>query len=334
MLFPAVEAGTHGVELFFVLSGFLITGILYDTKQQEGYFTKFFARRCLRIFPLYYGVLLLALWVFPWTGSRTAWQTEATANWQWLMLYGTNLLIALRGEWCLGALDHFWSLAIEEQFYLLWPFIILWLRRRPAMLLCAGLMIAAAVGRFLWIIEGGNEAARYVLTPFRIDALAAGAWIALYLRGGMPIATLAKGARITLAVVSLLLVPISILHLRLLSLTDELWTIECAALLIVMLAAAQGTVFDVLGKCRPLRWFGHYSYGIYVFGNLLIIALAPVLNAPQLAQMLGSAYAGQLAYALILGAATVGVAVLSWHLYEKHFLRLRSCFGMSSRSSG
>jgi peptidoglycan/LPS O-acetylase OafA/YrhL len=330
VLFPALESCTHGVDLFFVLSGFLITGILHDTRRREGYFAKFFARRSLRIFPLYYGVLFVVLWALPWIGMRTNWQAEAASHSPWLLTYGTNLLIAIRGEWCLGALDHFWSLAIEEQFYLLWPLVILWLSRERAMALCVCLMAGAALGRFLWVVEGGDEVARYVLTPFRVDALAAGAWIALYLRGGMSISALGRAARITLAIVSLLLLPISVYHLRLLSLTDDLWTIECAALLIVVLAAAQGTAFESLGKNRCLQWVGHYSYGIYVFGNLLIALFAPLVSASGLSRLLGSAYAGQLAYALILGAATVGAAVLSWHLYEKHFVRLKARFAESA----
>jgi peptidoglycan/LPS O-acetylase OafA/YrhL len=141
-----------------------------------------------------------------------------------------------------------------------------------------------------------------------------------------PIKTLGRVARVTLGVTSPLLVPISICHLRLLSLTDDLWTIECASLLIVVLTAGQGTTLANVGQSRLLRWFGHYSYGIYVFGNLLIAGFSPLVNAESLSNALGSLYAGQLAYALILRTATVGVAVLSWHLFEKHFLSLKPHF--------
>jgi peptidoglycan/LPS O-acetylase OafA/YrhL len=324
VLLPGLEAGTHGVDLFFVLSGFLITGILYDTKHREGYFRTFFARRSLRIFPLYYLVVIVAIWALPWIGIRSDWQLDAAEHSGWLVMYCANFLIAFRNEWCLGSFDHFWSLAVEEQFYLVWPLVILWLNRRQAMALCAGLVVSAMLGKLIWVELGGSEVARYVLTPLRLDALAAGAWIALWVRGGVALASVGRWAGIALALLSLILVPVALFHLRLLSLADDLWVAECAALLIVVLAAHESNRFNFLGNCQPLRWLGHYSYGIYVFGNLLIGVFAPVLTAGGLAQELGSPYLGQLVYALILGTTTVEAAVLSWQLFEKHFLRLTS----------
>ncbi|HEX5104368.1 MAG TPA: acyltransferase family protein, partial [Pirellulaceae bacterium] len=259
------------------------------------------------------------------------WLVDASTDSGWLFCYGTNLVISARRQWCFGPLDHFWSLAVEEQFYLLWPFVILWLRRRQAMLLCASLIVGASLGRFVWILEGGDEVTRYALTVFRMDTLAAGAWIALYLRGGASVASCGRIATVALCTISLLLLPLSVLHLRLLSLTDVLWTAGCAALLVAMLAAQPGTILDHVGKSRVLGWFGHYSYGLYVFGNLLIAALAPLITAAEMGRLFGNNYVGQVVYVAVVGAATVAVAVLSWHLYEKHFLGLKALLANAAK---
>ena len=146
-LLPAIDTGARGVDLFFVLSGFLITGILFDARGQNRFFTNFYARWALRIFPLYYAVLLATLVIWPGIEPQTTWQRPAMEYAPSLWLYSSNLLIAWKGKWCLGAFDHLWSLAVEEQFYLAWPFIIAALSRRRAMAacgLCSPLLSAAA----------------------------------------------------------------------------------------------------------------------------------------------------------------------------------------------
>jgi peptidoglycan/LPS O-acetylase OafA/YrhL len=106
--------GSYGVDLFFVLSGFLITGILYDACNKPHYFRNFFMRRILRIFPLYYGVLALLFFVGPLIpplrGSTLDFLVDRQA---WAWLYAVNIYIAKHGEWSFSYLDHFWSLAIE-----------------------------------------------------------------------------------------------------------------------------------------------------------------------------------------------------------------------------
>jgi peptidoglycan/LPS O-acetylase OafA/YrhL len=119
------EHGALGVDVFFVLSGFLITGILLDTLARPHYFRNFYARRVLRIFPLYYAVLGFAFLILPRIAPSTAVRYAAVnreAIWYWLHL--SNFAIARRGSFVHGILDVSWSLAIEEQFYLLWPALV------------------------------------------------------------------------------------------------------------------------------------------------------------------------------------------------------------------
>src|ERR1035437_5812327 len=117
--------GWVGVDLFFALSGFLITGILLDTRKANNYFSAFYARRVLRIFPLYYSVLIVIL------GAAAVWSHRPhvlplVADQKLSFLYLTNWLVLWKGEWGPNIVGHFWSLAVEEQFYLIWPLCV-WL---------------------------------------------------------------------------------------------------------------------------------------------------------------------------------------------------------------
>ncbi|HLL88149.1 MAG TPA: acyltransferase, partial [Tepidisphaeraceae bacterium] len=144
----AADAGWVGVDLFFALSGFLITGILLDAKGKPGFFRNFFARRTLRVFPLYYGVLFVVCVLLPALGLL---KLGVPLSQRWLWLYATNLFPLLRSadgagfffpnSWDLQ-FGHFWSLAVEEHFYLAWPLVVYALGRRPLMVTCAALMVA------------------------------------------------------------------------------------------------------------------------------------------------------------------------------------------------
>src|SRR6516164_5005605 len=132
--------GTYGVDLFFVLSGFLITGILYDTRNNSQCFRNFYMRRLLRIFPLYCGVLALVFFVGPVIPLLQASTLDYLLERQaWAWLYAVNIHVAKHGEWSFSYLNHFWSLSVEEQFYLFWPLVVFLLARRPRALLAISL---------------------------------------------------------------------------------------------------------------------------------------------------------------------------------------------------
>lgn len=115
--------GERGVDLFFVLSGFLITGILLRTKSQPHYFRNFMARRVLRIFPLYFLSLVLGILVIPNLLNTNSFDLASREQF-YLWTYTSNFRMAWLNEWCFGAFDHFWSLAVEEHFYLIWPAVV------------------------------------------------------------------------------------------------------------------------------------------------------------------------------------------------------------------
>lgn len=193
-----LRLGWAGVNLFFVLSGFLITGILLDSKAGPHYFRNFYARRVLRIFPLYYGYLFAALTlgrVFSYYGSATL-RLEALHQ-VWLWTYTSNLFEALRRQ-DLQFFRHFWSLAVEEQFYLFWPLVVFLLPRRAlAWFSVGGVLTGVSARIFLKLASGdGFAGLQLFMTPCHVDALSLGALAAIALRTERAWRLAVKGARV------------------------------------------------------------------------------------------------------------------------------------------
>src|SRR4029077_8518462 len=163
--------GLLGVDLFFVLSGFLITGLLYEAHDKPNYLRNFYMRRVLRIFPLYYGVLALVFFVAPLIPPLLGPTLDYLLDRQaWAWLYGINVYLAGHEEWSFSYLNHFWSLSVEEHFYLVWPFVVLLLARWPRALIAVSLAISlgAMLARVVGILMGLSWWTTDVLTPFKL----------------------------------------------------------------------------------------------------------------------------------------------------------------------
>jgi peptidoglycan/LPS O-acetylase OafA/YrhL len=326
--------GWCGVDLFFVLSGFLITGILLDSKGRQGYFSTFYARRVLRIFPLYYAVLFFSLVILPGIPhpkSQNFGRIAGDEAWYWLYL--SNYSIAKAQTFRHGILDVSWSLAIEEQFYLLWPLIVFLLNRRALLWLCGGVAVSALLLRCFLVCGGIRPIATYVLTPTRMDALVMGAWVALFLRGEMGPALLRPLARAALFV-GLPVLALCVALGRTDSLDPLMQTagysvlgmVFSALLALLVIRPADSTWFRLF--CHPVvLTFGKYSYALYLFHLPLRALLRDTAYRPERFLVLfGSKIPGQLVFYLISGAFSLGAAWLSWNLMEKHFLKLKRFF--------
>ncbi|MFN0020629.1 MAG: acyltransferase family protein [Pirellulaceae bacterium] len=319
--------GQRGVDLFFVLSGFLITGILFDARQKPHYFRNFYMRRTLRIFPLYYAVLAVTLVLLPLAGLSTMKLfPEAHQDQAWLWLYGANVLQSLRGDWCLGSFNHFWSLAVEEHFYLFWPVVIYCCSRRTGMIACGSVVAVAALTRTLWLLGGGNDVAAETFTLLRMDALAMGGLLALAVRGPGGVKALYPWAIAAVLLLGTILLPTSLLHKRLLAIPELLFAAFFAGVILLALTASKEGCWGKLWNSPFLRFFGKYSYGMYVFQNLLIPVVASWLSVDILQNHFGSQLLAKLTYLALMSALTIAAAVASWHLFEKHVLKLKCWF--------
>ena len=216
------EAGWIGVDLFFVLSGFLITGILLDSRGRAHALRNFYARRSLRIFPLYFAVLIGGLLLLPALGYTYEGQQATESNQLWLWTYTTNLFIVSEQSYFFTAdglkLAHLWSLAVEEHFYLAWPLAVLYLPVRRLMGISLSIILGALLIRCVIYLNGSAGLTNYVLTICRMDSLMFGSVLALGTR--LPSAT--RKLRSILAVGG----AISGCLLALIMLTTKGWWIE------------------------------------------------------------------------------------------------------------
>lgn len=326
-----LNSGWIGVQLFFVLSGFLITGILLDTSGTPGYYRNFMARRILRIFPLYYGVLIVAFVVIPLLVSVPPGHGE---NQIWLWLYVENFTAPFGGSEAL--FPHFWSLCVEEQFYLLWPLLV-WLGGRRGVLAIGAVLVALAVVARVWVRhrypgDVGADAA-YVFTFCRMDALAIGAMTAALLRDSRVQEWLQSrnGMRMEIVAVVALIGGCLIGKFQRTGASMQWfgYTIIALGFAGMIVAILQSSSFSSrLLAWRPLRSVGTYSYAMYVFYAPLHL----LIGLPLLGRLpFSPGILVTLIYTLIMTAITYGLGALSYHLYERRFLVLKSRF---SRHAG
>jgi peptidoglycan/LPS O-acetylase OafA/YrhL len=311
-------AGWLGVDLFFVLSGFLITGILLETRGRPGWLRRFYLRRAFRIIPAYYLALALLLAV-QLTGREFN-----LASFGWTASWLTNILIGRDGWSALPTtMHHYWSLAVEEQFYLLWPFAVALLSRRALLVLCAGLVVDASLLR-VGLAQSSHMAASYVLLPARSDGLAVGAIFALLAQGEGGMEALARWLRWPIVAASAVIVTIVVVN-RNFAADDTLVlgfglaavVILAGCLMVLGMVRGQGGAWGRLLEARPLRLLGTYSYAIYLWHQPVILWLTAMgLSAAVLPRVAGSDLPGLLLLGAVAAAASLGLALLSWRLVE------------------
>jgi peptidoglycan/LPS O-acetylase OafA/YrhL len=323
--------GWVGVQLFFVLSGYLISGILLDSRGAPAYYRAFFGRRVLRIFPLYYGVLLLCLVILPAVGLAPEPLLADRAHSAWLWTYLINWAEPLGVP--VAAFPHFWSLAVEEQFYLVWPLVVRHTTPRRLWKVAAVLVIAAFGSRLGLRLAGAGDAGPYMFTICRMDALGLGAAVAAVLR--IPEyrerAVRWRGG-ITVAVSALFVAGLFATHgYPRTTYSDQTFGYTILALsfaalvLVVVLDHQRGRGWVGAGfENAVLRSFGKYSYAIYLFHQPLNLLIGVPLLHSLLPHGMGLKAGGT--YMLSVTAASYALAVVSYHGYEKHFLALKRYF--------
>jgi peptidoglycan/LPS O-acetylase OafA/YrhL len=326
--------GRWGVDLFFVLSGFLITGILWDTRGSRRYFKTFYMRRTLRIFPLYYATLLVLVVLIPSSlALQYAPEVLRVRELQgWLWPYLANVYVAKTGAFDIPYVAHFWTLAVEEHFYLFWPFAVGLLSRRTAMGLSVALSVLAVSLRIAVGIWGPNPFYAHVLTPCRLDALCIGGFLALAARGPLGTAGVGPLARRWLLPTAGGVLLTSAVHAvspghALTEPLRELFLALCFGCAIVLAATDYGpALYRSWLRAGWLRWLGKYSYGLYVFHGIIAYALGAHHTLPYFVGLTGSSLGGLLLQALVATAVSIGISVVSYELFEAPFLRLKKWF--------
>ena len=343
-----LNAGWAGVQLFFALSGFLITRILLDAKGGEGWIGHFYARRLLRIVPLYYAFLTFMLFVAPHLTVLGPLHSHDTRSSLWYWTYLVNWAAPFGGV--MGTMPHVWSLAVEEQFYLAWPLLVAaWSDRMLAisclLMTLSALFVRAAV-HVMFPGEVGSAAA-YELTIARWDTIALGALVAIALRHPRVCELLARNlVRIVGAVLSLLL----LLTLMQRGLPARGWLTELVGQPLTGIASAtlvlacvvtgglttrgarlQRTLVGALSTA-PLRTIGKYSYAIYIFHSPVHRVLHE--HAVQWLNVGGGTrrLCMHIAYSALVLAISLAFARVSWLLLEQPFLGLKRYVPMPSAS--
>ncbi len=328
--FADMDWGWMGVQLFFVLSGFLISGILFDSRQVVEntaisslfLIRQFYIRRFLRIFPIYYLVIVVSLLLNI---------EPARQIWVWLVSYTANVYITVFNTW-IGAFSHFWSLAVEEQFYLIWPCLVMFVPRKwlPLTLLCT--IVLAPIYRF-----GAYQMYRYDVNPFdfkpgtltlaNFDSLGMGALVAYTWRTKLTRENVQKYLTEIILPLGLILYVITLAlyhyHLK----PSIFFTLNDFALSLIFawLVGAAGIGFTgTMGKILTFPIFsylGKISYGIYVYHYLVPLFSVPVMRAINISFPVPGVL-----HFIVSGLATVILASISWYLFELPINKLKQHF--------
>jgi peptidoglycan/LPS O-acetylase OafA/YrhL len=324
-LFPLARIahlGWIGVDLFFVISGFLICGILLDTRESPAFFRNFYARRSLRIFPLYYAFLAVMVIAIPLLQRSSEFFDQSGSIW-WYVLYGGNIREAIIGHEPAYVLAPLWSLSIEEQFYISFPLIVWRLGAQRLWKLLWLLVAVAPLFRLVTLVLWpANERIQYLATFSRMDNIAIGCLIATGFRLGRINLSAEKAGRLALGAVLALCAVFALGGL------DRLHSFcRIAGYSITAFTFAAVVIWAVLARPAWLQWsaltsLGKICYGVYLLQRPAQVILGKVLERTGLHLDPTVALIANCGFAILLAAA-------SWHLFEKHILRLKDRFVVS-----
>lgn len=306
--------GQSGVTLFFVLSGFLITRILLASKDGSNYFSSFYIRRSLRIFPLYYFFLALIFFIIPaFSGTGYVPFNKQVYNWVYLQNFAVTF------KWPYEGPAHFWSLAVEEHFYLFWPLLVYVLDKRKLWWACISIAIIAIISRIV-LLQNGYDAFWFTLT--NMDSLAMGSILALMEPIITGKETAAKSKRLFTLCFFLVLIPTGALWFNVSGKREMyvqvikplLLNVICFSLIGRVIASESGRLLTAF-KNKTLMYLGKISYGLYVYHPLCFsIFFAHTYTGSVLLDF------------VICFIIAIAVATASYYLFEARFLNLKKYF--------
>lgn len=344
------NAGWTGVQLFFALSGFLITGILLDNRGARGWIMPFYMRRALRIVPAYFVLLSIVFLAAPRIGWMAPLADHGHRGQWWYWTYLSNWISPFDGM--AKALPHVWSLAVEEQFYLVWPLVVMLLPGRfllPACALLAAGALVARVGVHRFLPEAVALEAAYTWTTSRADAVAFGAAVAIAMRARrglevirriLPVAAATSIAALcAIVLIARGLPPHGVITEVAGQPVAGILSASLVALCVVgplsgrRVRAVQERVVSLLSR-QGLMTIGKYSYALYLF-HLPVHLLLKETAASYLAGGSGiQRLIAVIAYTVVVFLVSMLLAVLSWRLVEAPALSLKQLFPMPGSKAG
>lgn len=315
-LYKFAAIGQTGVTLFFVLSGFLITRILLATKDSPGYFRDFYIRRALRIFPLYYLFLIIYFFVVP-VVKQLPFVPAGQQFYFWVYLQN----FAMTFNWPAVGPRHYWSLAVEEHFYLLWPCLVYHLNTRGIKIAILVMLVGAFICR---IILGQNGYEIFVFTFTRMDDIGIGALLAVWELEGK----LKGSAKKFLCGLILVLIPTILLWVSFTGKSVFLMQVLKFNLISICYCCFVGFVIAVDQESRISKvlsgaffsFTGRISYGLYIYHELCFGLLAEKFKAVPL----------YLLFVISFGVAYL-VAFISFRFFESKFIELKKYFTYDRR---
>lgn len=327
------EWGWTGVDLFFVLSGFLITSILWRYRKSGNYFLAFYGRRFLRIFPLYYLVLFLLLIVMPVVAPWMVANLRYPSPWYWL--YGSNIAVSFYG-WGPRYLSHFWSLGMEEQYYLVWPLVV-WCApsRRVLTGLALGALALTIATRWYLVTQEWMLTAPYTFPLARLDGFVLGGLVALW---RVELGTLLRHPSLRTAMFAVIVaVPLAIAIHDVKALSWSLWTLPWSVSGYFCIAAYYTLVLVFVLEAPAGRWthrvmtipalvdYGKYSYAVYLLHVPVDTIFRKLEWHPETA-LLDYFWWSMPAYTIFLVLISYLLARISWWLLEERCMRLKRYF--------
>ena len=338
------NAGWVGVQLFFALSGFLITRILLEGKGGAEWIGSFYARRFLRIVPLYFAFLFVMLLVAPRIPVLSGLVAPGHRTTLWFWLYMSNWIAPFGG--LVAYMPHVWSLAVEEQFYLAWPLVIALLSERGVMRVCIAMTLSSLIARGLlhatMSLHAGSDAA-YEFTIARWDTIALGALVALVVRDGEMELFFRRHLLLILGSICGAILAATAAQRGLparglfTEIVNQPLTGMFAAFLVFTCVARRSPsvggarLQDIVIRTLSANWLaiiGKYSYAIYLFHSPIHRVLQPYGRRLLSEGGANERFVSLVAYCSVVLALSFGFALISWRLIEAPFLSLKSRFPM------
>ncbi|MBS1759092.1 MAG: acyltransferase [Bacteroidetes bacterium] len=321
--------GWIGVDLFFTLSGFLITDILLKTVLQPNYLRNFYIRRALRIFPLYYTALILFLIILPRFNTPLNLNYYVN-NQEYIWTYLQNWLYIFKPTNDTSSLTHLWSLAVEEQFYLLWPFVILLIRNPKYLLITVSVILLSIIGLRLWAwLHHVPGLSYYNLYTFsRIDGICIGSMIAILLRINPNFLTKYTSFIVLFfAAINFVFFFInrsSHFFYPYLAIVGYTTFAMLLGLLVNQAITKETKLINLIFNFSPLRFIGKVSYGFYIFHWPMYIGFKP-LAISWLSSIFNPWYS-EFIYSIAISLVALLLSWLSFNYFERPFLKMKDKF--------